>query len=198
MCKHTTDITEKTYKFVLARLEEQRDLEDVPDSSGMLRTFSGDTVELMTRLIWTELAEKYDRNAIVIKGDYAPVKITDEDGNTIEESVDQHCYIDGKFVLAVECKTYLDKCYMQRADSDFSLMRENTNESFATAIFSLEDNIKDTSYNFFMKRGNIDKTFFFSDGKRSSNKEKRIYHTPERIQKQLIADAVEYMASFFE
>lgn len=190
-------IIEEAYQFILKRFAEQRKLDNEANAGGKLRSFSGATVEQLTRLIWKMLAEKHGREAKVIKGDDVPIKIVDEDGNYIEESVDQHCYIGDKMVVAIEDKTYLDKCYLQRADSDFAFMKEGSDESFAAVVFSLENSIKDTSYNFFMNRGNIDKVFIFADGKRNSDKDKRIYNTPKRLNRQYIQEAVEYLDSFF-
>lgn len=191
-------IVNQAYQFILERFSEQRKLEHASDVGGKLRTFSGDTVEQLVRMIWNELASKHGCDAKVVKGDDAPIKVTDEDGNYIEESVDQHCYIGDNLVLTVEAKTYLDKCYMQRADSDFALMREGNNVPFSTVIVSIENSVKDSSYRFFMKRGNIDKVFFLADGKRNSKKEKRIYNVPSRVKKQYIQDVVDYMESFFQ
>ena len=47
----------------------------------------------------------------------------------------------------LHCKTYLDKCYMQRADSDFNIMKMSNN-AFKAIIVSLEDSVKSDSFNF--------------------------------------------------
>ena len=191
------DIADNAYRFLLHRFEQQRLMDSMPDAGGRIRTFSGETVEKLTRLIWTSLAEKHGIEANIVKGDYDPITVCDADGNYVEESVDQHCYIGEKLVLAVEDKTYLDKCYMQRADSDFALMRGYAHHRFGTAIFALENSINDNSFRFFMNRGNIDDVFFFADGKHNAAKGKRIYNTPTRLNRKYILDAVKYMDSFF-
>lgn len=190
-------ITDKAYQFVLERFIEEQKFDNESNAGGKIRKFSGETVEQLTCLIWEMLAKKHNKVAKVIKGTNAPIRVSDNNGNYIEESVDQHCYIGDKLVVAIEDKTYLDKCYLQRADSDFALMKEGANESFAAVIFSLENSIKDTSYNFFMGRGNVDRIFFFADGKRNSTKGKRIYNNPDRLNRNYIQDAVEYLDSFF-
>ena len=100
----------------------------------------------------------------------------------------------GKLVAAIECKTYLDKCYMQRADSDFNIMKMSNN-AFKAIIVSLEDSVKSDSFNFFMNRGNIDKVFILADGKRNSEDGKQIYKTPQRLNKSYFKDLVSYLDS---
>ena len=179
------------------RFREQREIERKPNSGGQLRRFSGETVEELPQLVWNSLLQEHGCAGRIVKEDKDPIRITDNDGNFVDESVDQHCYIGNNLVLAIESKTYLDKCYLQRADYDFMLMKNGTDKQFATVILSLEDSIMDSSYNFFMGRGNIDRCFILADGKRNSDKDKRIYNNPERVRIEYIEEFVDYMDSFF-
>ena len=186
-------------KYLKERLAEQACMDDAGVGGGKLRAYSGETVENLVRRIWKNLAKNHPGSgAHVEKGDDVPIVVTDDEGNSIEESVDQHCYTTkDKMAVAIEAKTYLDKPYLQRADSDFKIMKEGDTEDFQAVVVSLEDSIKAESYRFFMNRGNVDKVFFLADGKRQSKKDKRIYRHPERLNSKKMEELVEYLASQF-
>lgn len=191
-----TNVTNRAYEYLLSRLHEQRVM---AQDGGVLRYFSGVTCESLVTNIWNDVSRHYTNvNATILKGDEVPIIIDDGNGGVVRESVDQHGFINGQLVLAIECKTYLDKCYMQRADSDFALMKQANLPKYATWIVSIEDSISTTAYDFFMHRGNIDNVFYLADGKRNSAKNKRIYENPQRIQRTLIQELVNNMFIIFE
>ena len=131
---------------------------EIKGQAGKLRAGSGATVEGMIDLIWSSLTKKYPNvNARITTGRTTPVIIIDEDGEEISESVDRHCFIDNEMVLAIECKTYLDKCYMQRASDDFKLMKTQL-PNLQGVIVSLEDSIATNSFDFIMNKGYHDKS----------------------------------------
>lgn len=182
---------DEIYELLIEALNEAS-----PLSGGKLRQVMGAIVEDLVEVIWNNFSEKYpEAKATICKGDTTPIKIIDCYNNSIEESVDRHCYINGKLVLAIECKTYLDKCYLQRADSDFNLMK--TSNNFKGIIVSLQDSIAEESYNFFMNRGNVDKVFYLADGKRNSASDKHISRNTDKIKKEYIANLVNYIENFF-
>lgn len=187
------EIMNEIKNFILEQFEIERKL----DEGGKIRQFSGEIVENVSEMIWNLLSSKYPEvNAQIYTGKDKPYKIVDPDGNYINESVDKHCYINGKLVLAIECKTYLDKCYMQRADSDFNLLK-SYNKDFDAIIISQENAIGDNSFNFFLNRKNIDKVYYFADGKRNSAKLKRIYYNPDRLNDDLILTLINDMEKYF-
>lgn len=172
------DVAKTAYKFILERFETQRNMSQ---EGGKLRDFSKETVEKLINLIYNEFGKYYNLNSFTLEtGKDSPIVLTEG----IEESVDKHLYKNNKLICGIECKTYLDKCYMQRADSDFNLMK--TDLAFDGWIVSLENGIADNSYNFFLKRNNINKVYYLASGKRNSATTKRIYYHPERIQLNLI------------
>lgn len=186
------NLTDEVYNFLIDKFNYAKQLE-----AGQLRNFSGTIVEDMIELIWNRISSLYPNiKAKIIRGSLKPYHIEDSCGNYIDESVDKHCYINDEMVLIIECKTYLDKCYMQRADSDFNLMK-TYNKTFDSIIISLENAIADNSYNFFMGRGNIDKVYYLASGKRNSKKEKRIYNNPQRIEKELIKELIDGIHQYF-
>ena len=165
-------------------------------TGGPLRQVMGELVENMIDLIWQEMQKKYPNvNSKITVGKKTPIKITNK-GGSIEESVDRHGFINGKMVIGIECKTYLDKCYLQRADSDFALMKEGAD--FEAIIVSLENAVSDNAFNFFMNRNNIDNVFYLADGKRKSGIDNHISHNRERINKEKIAILVDKIEGYFK
>ena len=176
------EVAQKAYQFILNRLEQQRNIPQ--NEGGILRNFSGETVEQLMNLIFEEFQTYYNlKEFTFIKGSESPVILGN---NVMKESVDKHMYKNNKLICGIECKTYVDKCYMQRADSDFNLMK--TNLSFDGWIVSLENGIADNASNFFLGRNNINKVYYLAIGKRNSAANKRIYYHPERIQLELVEE----------
>ena len=175
------EISEKVYNFILNRLSLIQRIKD----SGKIRASSGRVVEELIDYSWELFAVKYNNYCFESKiGHQDGMNIFDNKGYSIKESVDRHCYINNKIFCCFECKTYLDKCYLQRADSDFSLMKQKGD--FHKILISLENSINENILAFFLNRNNIDEIFFLSTGKRNSKKEKRIYNQLDRINIDLI------------
>lgn len=177
------------YNKLITNLENASKL-----SGGPLRQEMGDMVEKLVDDIWEGLCKKYPNvNARIEKGSSNPLTIFDNKGNKIQESVDRHCFINNKLIACVECKTYLDKCFLQRADSDFHLMKMATN--FNAIILSLENATSADSFNFFINQNNIDKIFFLADGRRDSKK--HISKNRERIKNDYIENFITYLEQYF-
>lgn len=190
------EIVVKVKEYLMERFAILKQYE-INKQAGKLRAGSGATVEGMIDLIWSHLTDKYpDVNARITTGRATPVIIIDEDGEEISESVDRHCFIDNEMVLAIECKTYLDKCYMQRASDDFKLMKTQL-PNLQGVIVSLEDSIAANSFDFIMNKGYVNKNFFLATGKRNSAVECRIYNTSHRIQDSKILMLVNYLEGYF-
>lgn len=182
-------MVDKTYNFIMNKLDEASVL-----SGGPQRTVMGNLVENMIDFIWGQMQIKYPNvNSKIVVGKSMPITIINS-GGSIQESVDRHCYINNRIVACIECKTYLDKCYMQRADSDFALMKEGAD--FDGIIISLENAIGDNSFNFFIHRNNIDFVFYLADGKRNSKN--HISRHTEKINKEKIAIFVDKIESYFK
>jgi hypothetical protein len=159
-------------------------------------------VENLNRFIWDEVSKKYvNLKSYIVKGDNDKKRVYSNSGkNYIDESVDLHCYINDIFVLAIECKTYLDKPYLQRANDDFRLMRKST-EIKNTVVFSIEDSIATNSLEFFLEEENgVDKVFFIADGKRNSLSKRRIYREEswKRINETLIENYINFIKGIFD
>lgn len=177
----------KVISFLFEQLNEAKEL-----SGGPLRAKMGTIVESFVDRAWAGLCEKYPNVPAEIKiGSKSPITIY----KSFKESVDRHCYINGKLVFAIECKTYLDKCYLQRADSDFSLMKSS--EQFSSCILSLQNSVNEDTFEYFLSKGNIDNVFFFSDKKRDSKAENHICRNLQFLDEEKILAFLNKMEEFF-
>lgn len=191
-------IINQTYNYLKNRLKYQK---EANMTGGQNRTYSGDTVELTVENIINMFKERYPTLTIEIRGDNDKIKIMGKDGESFtEESVDKHIYINGKLELIIECKTYLDKCYLQRACDDFRLIKKGIDYPIEAWVISLENGISDIAYNFFMYQDDdiyTNECFFLSDGKRNSAKP--IYKNYEtRLNIDKIKIMIEKFDNFFK
>lgn len=165
------NIAQYTYDFIRDRLKYQN---EANMTGGQNRKYSGETVEMVINKVIDRFKEKYPMLKIEIRGDDDKIKVKGKDGVSFtEESVDKHIYINGNLELIIECKTYLDKCYLQRASDDFRLIKKGVKRPLEAWIVSLENAVSDMAYNFFMYQDDniyVNKCFFLSNGKRSSAK----------------------------
>ncbi len=135
-------------------------------SGGAVRAQTGKLVESLAELIWAT-----ETKGTVKKESY---QISNPVGDKLQFSVDKHCYsVNGKLKLILECKAYLDRCFLARADHDISMIklglgRENRGVKFG--ILALENAAADDALNFYLGHNNIDEIFFLLDGKRTSSK----------------------------
>lgn len=133
------------------------------DSGGMIRSARGELVETLVERIWQDI----DKNNTTTNKKHT---CTSKSGlYTIEKALDRNLYKNGKLVAMVECKAYLDSCYLERAIFD-SIELKNNNFNVPMAIVSLENGLSDSSYKYFMEKNVIDKVFFLVPGKRQSTK----------------------------
>ena len=198
-------IAANAVNFLYSRLAEQCYLDDNGAQGGELRTFSGETVELMTGQIWNDLVSKPEYNGGYFEvGKKDPFMVGDYDCE-IPVSVDLHCYANdnsnwSRLITVIECKTYLDRPFLERANIDFMLIKRNLNAApvTKTVLISLEDNIAENAMRFWMNEGNIDYVFFLASGKRISTPSERIYRHPERIDSELMVTLVDSLDSILQ
>jgi hypothetical protein len=181
-------------EFIYNKFDLLQSLEDKPNSGGQIRHHSGILVEDLVSFIWNVVVKNYPNKTLrIIHGKDEPIKLVNKKGDVVgklNESVDRHCFINDKLVAIIECKTYLDKSFMQRADSDFALIKTGLETKPTSMIVSLENAVADSAFNYIMNVGNIDNVFFFSKVKRNSAKNKRIYKHKDRILDVLILNLI--------
>ena len=129
---------------------------------GMVRSTMKDSVELLLDLIW-----ETERGGQSKKNDFVSSK--SKNGYILKFQVDRHLY-DNELKGLCECKAYLDRCFMERASSDFGRIKSGIKRKPKTFILSLEDAVGKNAFNYYMDEGNIDKVFYLCDGKRNPKK----------------------------
>lgn len=188
-------ITHNTYDYLWDRLKYQG---EANLSGGENRKYSGETVETCINLIVDMFRELYPTLDIEVRGASDKIKVFGKNGVAFtEESVDKHIYINGNLELIIECKTYLDKCYLQRAADDCRLIRKGVNHSIQAWIVSLENALSDMAYNFFMFQDDdiyVNECFFLSDGKRASS---RPIYKNDNYQTRLNIDKIQVLIEKF-
>lgn len=160
-------------KFYDRRLKLVSRYANMNNTGGKIRQAMGDLGEDLSALVWLEIAKLYkdlEKPIKPKKGESDQIKCVNESGNTFYAHVDKHCYIDGKFVLAIESKSYLDSCYYYRASNDFRLLKQYHDTNLICIVVSIEDAAKEESKKFIEDERWVNKTFVLTDGKRSSAK----------------------------
>ena len=138
---------------------------------GGIRSVRGGLVERLVKTLWESLSEE---NTTVEQGKW-DYQVVDTDGHIHKGAggVDIDCYKNGELVCVVECKAYLDKCYLERAVVDFEYLQLNdTARKAKKIVVSLENSIAAKSLAMIraMKVNTLSDIFFLCDGKRSSEK----------------------------
>lgn len=150
-------------------------------TGGTMRSLRGNSIEQFVIESINYIGIVTGRNFRAVKGDLDKkhLVIPDAPRITHQHQVDVHVYLDDRFIAAIECKAYLDKCYYTRACDDFSLFRK-FGHNVNTYIFAFEDSISADSKIFVdYVAGNVcDDVFYMVDGKRSSSKP--IYYPEHR------------------
>lgn len=138
-------------------------------SGGKVRDSNGSFVELIMFKVFAGVCEILNINDYEITGkNDDSIRVKSKNGY-IDVSVDVHLKINGVNIIFSECKTYLDKCYLDRANSDMSHLKKQNPNSLCI-VLSIEDSVKETTKNYFMDDGYIDDVFYLVDGKRNSKK----------------------------
>lgn len=141
--------------------------ESSKNAGGKVRQINGDLVEkIFTKVV--ELTFKLNNTEIAITGKKQDSeRIDSKNGGFINVSVDVHVKSE-KVNFFAECKTYLDKCYLDRASSDLKHFKKNTKN--ICLIISLENAVAKNAETYFLDEGYVDRIFYLVDGKRSSSK----------------------------
>ena len=188
-------ITHNTYDYLWDRLKYQG---EANLSGGENRKYSGETVETCINFIVDMFRELYPTLDIEVRGASDKIKVFGKNGVAFtEESVDKHIYVNGNLELIIECKTYLDKCYLQRAVDDCRLIRKGVDHPIQAWVVSLENAISDMAYNFFMFQDDdiyVNECFFLSDGKRAS---KHPIYKNDNYQTRLNIDKIQVLIEKF-
>lgn len=184
-------IMEKINFFYERRLNKISKYANKDNAGGKIRQAMGDFGEDLSALAWMEISKIYSNIKKPVKpkkGEKDQIKCVNKNNNEYFAHVDKHCYIDGKFVLAIEAKSYLDSCYYYRANNDFRLLKLYFDKKLICIVVSIEDAAKEESKKFIEDENWIDRAFILTDGKRSSakpiwNKKFRKKLNPDKLKK---------------
>ena len=157
---------------------------------GMVRSTMKEVVEGLLDLIWkTEIGGESKKNDFI--------ESVSKSGYTLKFQVDRHLYhTDGTMAKIGECKAYLDRCFMERASSDFGRILNGVQSKPTTFILALENSVSDKAYEYYMDEGSIHKVFYLCDGKRSSTKP--IWRNPhyKPINETKLQDFVDFIRNY--
>ena len=100
-------------------------------TEGQQRSLRGKLVENIIEEIWVSFGG-------TVSSEKFP---TDRGDITINMALDRNLYKDDKLVAMVECKSYLDLCYLERAEWNARELSEGANISAPKFVLSLQDSV---------------------------------------------------------
>ena len=141
---------------------------------GAVRDLTGKLYENLCNKILKEIDPKLS----IRKNDYLtlPSKSGKYKLNNIQ--VDWHVYKDDELILIIECKTYLDVCYLKRAIDDFETIRK-IKRNVPAVIFAGQNAIGKNAWGYYKEEYEFE-TFFISTTKKRSSK-KPLYKTKDPL-----------------
>ena len=141
-----------------------KNLDPFAGDGGKIRGKRGQIVEQLIDYIW-----KHEFGGYTKTKDH--VTHTSRKGNVIKKALDRHLYtFDNTLVCCVEAKSYLDACYLARADWDSRIVKTQYS-NVPCVVLSLEDAIAPESLAYILDEGKLDEVFFLCSGKRSSERQ---------------------------
>ena len=129
---------------------------------GKIRAKRGKLVEKLIDYIWEHEFGGYTKTH-----DY--VHHTSRNGNNLKKAMDRHLYLDDTLICCVEAKSYLDACYLARADWDARIVKTQHTD-VPCIILSLENGVASETLTYILDEGKLDGVFFLCPGNRSSNR----------------------------
>ena len=139
----TRDELIRSYEILVGGIEDEAQDDEDRAYGGIIRAAKGKLVEQMAphivRLAWDHIGGDPARLSIDVQRTYhvpiqqgyvatLPAEVRDYinariDGYTYPARVDRHVYVDGEFVLGIECKTYAENAMLKRILIDFRLLK---------------------------------------------------------------------------
>lgn len=151
-----------------AMSDANRIYEESENGGGKVRQANGDLVENMFKRISYLVCNLHGFTSVKITGKSDDsIRIFSKNGGYIDAAVDVHVKISPTINFFAECKTYLDKCYLDRASSDLKHFKKDGN---ICIIIALENAVSNSSETYFLDEGYVNYIFYLVDGKRSSKK----------------------------
>jgi hypothetical protein len=137
---------------------------------GMIRSTMGAMVENWVNGIFNNINSQYENRGEIRKGESDRIPITNSFGTTIGMQVDRHIYVDNKLKAVIECKAYLDRSMMIRANDDIGRIKKYKSD-VKGYILVLENAVSAIAEKFILEEGILDNVFYLTHGKRSPVKQ---------------------------
>lgn len=142
---------------ILQQVHEQQ-------GQGAVRDATGDLFEDIA----CNLIKLANPAAQALKNDYKT--IVSKSGHTLDNlQVDRHIYVNHQLKMFVECKTYLDACFLKRAVEDFKMLLR-VHPQAKCVIITGQDACSTQSMNFYKDELDFEVFILNVDKKRSSTK----------------------------
>jgi len=186
------NILSKIVDYYNSNISSENIYNESSNAGGKIRCKNGYLVENMVKIILNDLCQLNNVSNFRITGKKEDsIRFYSKNGH-IDVSTDVHFYIQDNPIIFSECKTYLDKCYFDRANSDFKHFK-NIDNNKKCIVVSLENGIAPNAENYFMDQGNTDKIFYLVDGKRTSKKPiwKNEFYKPINIE--VLSNLINYI-----
>ncbi len=167
------EVTQEIIDFYENCCNEQDELSKKDNSGGQLRSKRGHMVEMIAEITMNALSKRINCKSVVEckKGSKDCIEIKSPNGFSKMHQTDRHCYLNNILTLVIECKSYLDSCYYERACMDAKIFKQHDN-NISCIVLSLEDSLRYETKNFYddIFDNCIDSVFYLCEGKRSSSK----------------------------
>lgn len=136
-------------------------------NEGCVRTERGSYVENLVDQLWRDIGFEKQQEYITNNKKH-PIKSL-SGKYTIEKALDRNCYTGNVLKTMIECKAYVDACYLERADNDSKVLEEG-GYVVPKVVVGLENACGHEALNFWLERKNLENVFFLVEGKRSAAK----------------------------
>ena len=160
-------------------------------SGGQIRKLRGNLVEEIASMIWKESGK--NRTAL-----HQQKHSYEVNGLKAKVGCDVDCFENGVLKCIIECKAYADKCYIDRAATDFRYLHNLAKVKVPKIVVSLEDSVAANALaiiKYLNRDISFNKVFFLCDGKRNSDRPLYIREYFKPINENKLMNLVTYLRS---
>ena len=137
------------------------------EGQGSLRSSVGELYEGLC----FEILNKIDPSLKILKNDYLTLHSKSGKNKLDRIQVDWHVYKGNKLILIIECKTWLDVCYLKRAIDDFETIRKiEIHKNVPAIVFAGQDAVSPDAWGYYREEYDFEPFFVNKTKKRNSNK----------------------------
>jgi hypothetical protein len=150
-----------------------------------------DAVGKLYETLCYNILQEIDPSLKVLKNDYLTLYSKSGNNKLDNIQVDWHVYKKDKLILIIECKTYLDVCYLKRAIDDFETIRK-IKKNVPAIVFAGQDAVGKDTWNYYNEEYEFETFFLNMTKKRSSSKP--IFKTCDPLDETEIKRFVKYVS----